>query len=79
MCSECSAGVCPPDANDGLLEVDVTPAKAEELTLPHAGFESDEADDAIWTLFELGKEAGKLMVLEVGSFLSLRTRLQAWV
>jgi hypothetical protein len=31
------------------------------------------------TLFEFGKEAGKLMVLEVGSFLSLRTRLQAWV
>jgi hypothetical protein len=54
-----------------LLQVYIPPTERQELPLSHARLEGHEAQRSIWLLAEMSEESRELVVLEVGSFLSL--------
>src|SRR5262249_7199397 len=71
-----SARVATPDSHQSLgeVDVDVSPAERQELTLSHPRLEGKKTESPIRLFLEVGEESRELFVLEVGSLLPLGAR-----
>ena len=71
---ERAARAAPANSHNRLLEIDIAPAKCEQLPLPHSGFKRDQTQRPVGLVVEVAEKARQLVVLEVRGLLPLGPR-----